>query len=163
MTMGFQGTNGVRTSSEKDCQEILDIFFSHGHTELDTARVYAEGTTEQVGTLTRRTSDPGANRMVFTFTPGLGQAQFEECDDRHQVRRMISCCGRGHVLIFWCRVYPVTPGDHSPPTLRSIFLTSLRSLKRDKVRVLYLHAPDRSVPFEDTVREINKLYTEGRL
>jgi aflatoxin B1 aldehyde reductase len=68
-----------------------------------------------------------------------------------------------HTLICWRRVYPVTPGDHSPHALRSIFNTSLQSLKRDKVRVLYLHAPDRSVPFQDTVREINKLYTEGRL
>jgi aryl-alcohol dehydrogenase-like predicted oxidoreductase len=61
------------------------------------------------------------------------------------------------------RVYPVNPGDHSPKKLRSIFLTSLQHLKRDKVRVLYLHAPDRSVPFEDTAREINNLYKEGRL
>lgn len=48
MTIGFEGTNGVRTSGEKESQEILDTFFSHGHTELDTARIYAEGTTEQV-------------------------------------------------------------------------------------------------------------------
>lgn len=48
MTFGFEGKNGVRTSKEQDCQEILDVFFSHGHKELDTARVYAEGTTEEV-------------------------------------------------------------------------------------------------------------------
>lgn len=61
------------------------------------------------------------------------------------------------------RVYPFKPGDHSPENLRNTFLTSLKYLKRDKVRVLYLHAPDRSVPFEDTVREINNLYREGKL
>jgi aryl-alcohol dehydrogenase-like predicted oxidoreductase len=97
----------------------------------------------------------------MVFTPDVGQARIEECDDRHKVRRVIYVVR--YALIFWRRVYPVTPGDHSPHTLRSIFTTSLQSLKRDKVRVLYLHAPDRSVPFEDTVREINKLYTEGRL
>ena len=48
MTMGEAGKNGVRTSDLKECQEILDIFFSHGHKELDTARMYAEGTTEPV-------------------------------------------------------------------------------------------------------------------
>lgn len=48
MTIGFEGTNGVRNSGEQECQEILDTFFSHGHTELDTARIYAGGTTEQV-------------------------------------------------------------------------------------------------------------------
>lgn len=49
MTFGSEGKNGVRTSSLADCQEILDVFFDHGHSELDTARMYAEGTTEQVG------------------------------------------------------------------------------------------------------------------
>lgn len=61
------------------------------------------------------------------------------------------------------RVYPVNPGDHAPDKLRSTFLTSLKYLNRDKVRVLYLHAPDRSVPFEETLQEINKLHSEGLL
>ncbi len=48
MTMGEAGKNGVRTADPKECQEILDTFFSHGHKEIDTARMYAEGTTEPV-------------------------------------------------------------------------------------------------------------------
>ncbi|KAI0934347.1 hypothetical protein AcV5_006218 [Taiwanofungus camphoratus] len=59
------------------------------------------------------------------------------------------------------KVYPVKPGDHAPATLRSTFQTSLKLLAPLKVRVLYLHAPDRSVPFEDTLREVNELYKEG--
>jgi len=59
------------------------------------------------------------------------------------------------------RVYPVKPGDHAPEALRAIFETSLKTLNRPKVRVLYLHAPDRSVPFEATLREVNALYDEG--
>ncbi|OJA19878.1 hypothetical protein AZE42_12800 [Rhizopogon vesiculosus] len=121
MTIGFDGKNRVRTSKENDCQELLDTFFSHGHTELDTAQVYAEGTTEQV-----LAKLDVKNATIDT------------------------------------KVWPVNPGDHSPEKLRSIFLTSLQHLKHN-VRVLYLHAPDRSVPFEDTVREINNLYKEGRL
>ena len=50
MTMGEQGKNGVRTSDRAECQEIVDVFFRHGHRELDTARMYAEGTTEPVRT-----------------------------------------------------------------------------------------------------------------
>ncbi len=61
------------------------------------------------------------------------------------------------------RVYPTNPGDHSPAKLRATFLTSLALLKREKVRVLYLHAPDRSVPFKETLGEMNKLYEEGLL
>lgn len=48
MTVGFPGKNGVRSSDLKECQEIMDTFFKHGHKELDTARMYAEGTTEQL-------------------------------------------------------------------------------------------------------------------
>ena len=48
-------------------------------------------------------------------------------------------------------MYPFKPGDHSPENL----LISLQYLEYDKVRVLYLHTPDRSVMFEDTVREVN--------
>ncbi|KAH0832879.1 Aldo keto reductase [Lanmaoa asiatica] len=121
MTIGFEGKNGVRTSSLTECQEILDVFFEHGHSELDTARMYAEGTTEQV-----------------LSHLNLGGATIDT------------------------KVYPVKPGDHLPENLRNTFMTSLKCLKRDKVRVLYLHAPDRSVPFEDTVREVNNLYKEGK-
>ncbi|KAJ3966935.1 Aldo/keto reductase [Lentinula raphanica] len=120
MTMGFPGKNGVRTSDLDECQNIIDIFLQHGHSELDTARMYAEGTTEE---LLSKLDLKGAT--IDT------------------------------------KVYPVKPGDHSPASLRSTFLTSLE-LKRDKVRVLYLHAPDRSTPFEETVAEVNKLYQEGR-
>lgn len=48
MTIGVQGKNGVRNHEMSECQEIIDVFYSHGHRELDTARVYAEGTTEEV-------------------------------------------------------------------------------------------------------------------
>jgi len=48
MTMGIEGKNGVRNHDLKECQEIIDVFVNHGHTELDTARMYAEGTTEPV-------------------------------------------------------------------------------------------------------------------
>lgn len=61
------------------------------------------------------------------------------------------------------RVYPVKPGDHSPKNLRATFQTSLKTLNKPKVRILYLHAPDRSVPFEETVEEVDKMHKEGLL
>lgn len=66
-------------------------------------------------------------------------------------------------LFSFHRVYPSKPGDHSPKALRATFLTSLKSLNRSKTRVLYLHAPDRSVPFEDTLSEVNQMHKEGLL
>lgn len=61
------------------------------------------------------------------------------------------------------RVFPVKPGDHAPAALRATFQTSLKLLSPLKARVLYLHAPDRSTPFEETLREVNELYKEGHL
>ena len=47
--------------------------------------------------------------------------------------------------------------------VRATFATSLAKLAPHKVRVLYLHAPDRSVPFEETLREVSAMYDEGLL
>lgn len=68
----------------------------------------------------------------------------------------------GRLIIMW-RVYPVKAGDHAPAALRSTFLKSLEALNRDRVRTLYLHAPDRSTPFEETLEEVNRLHQEGLL
>ncbi|TRM58039.1 NADP-dependent oxidoreductase domain-containing protein [Schizophyllum amplum] len=106
----------------QECQTILDVFFDLGHRELDTARVYCAGTTEELlGTL------------------DLRDATLDT------------------------KVYPVSPGGHEPKALRATFMESLKALKRDKVRVLYLHAPDRQIPFADTCAEMDKMYKEGLL
>jgi len=121
MTFGEPGKNGVRTGKLEDCQEILNTFFSHNQWELDTARVYANGTTESV----------------------LAKLNLQKA-----------------TLDTKCM--PGQPGDHSPEKLRTTFDTSLRALAPHKIRVFYLHAPDRSVPFEDTLSEVDKLHKEGK-
>ncbi|KAK0483578.1 Aldo/keto reductase [Armillaria novae-zelandiae] len=120
MTLGLPGSSAVRVTDKKEAQDILDTFFGFGHKELDTARIYCGGTTEQL----------------------LSQLDLQEAT-------------------IDTKVYPVKPGDHTPHVLRETFQTSLKALNRQKVRVLYLHAPDRSVPFEDTLKAINELYREG--
>ncbi|KAG8818234.1 hypothetical protein FRC19_010790 [Serendipita sp. 401] len=121
MTFGHPGKNGVRTDTLEGCQEIVDVFTKHGGKEIDTARMYAEGTAEEV----------------------LSQLDL-------------------HGATVDTKVYPVTPGDHHPDKLRSTFEISLSKLGRIKPRVFYLHAPDRSVPFEDTVAAVNALYSQGK-
>lgn len=39
--------------------------------------------------------------------------------------------------------------------------TSLKELGTDCVDIFYLHAADRSVPFDETLREVNKMHKEG--
>jgi aflatoxin B1 aldehyde reductase len=57
----------------------------------------------------------------------------------------------------------VKSGDHLPEAIEAALLTSLKALNVVKVRTFYLHAPDRSVPFEDTVRAVNELHARGFL
>lgn len=59
-------------------------------------------------------------------------------------------------------------GVHIPPfldtrgkTLRELMAESMSALKTDKVDLLYLHGPDRSKSYEQTLREINDLHNEG--
>ncbi|KAL1969460.1 hypothetical protein VTN77DRAFT_8898 [Rasamsonia byssochlamydoides] len=60
------------------------------------------------------------------------------------------------------KVYPREPGTHKPDVLRQQFETSLRELGTDCVDIFYLHAPDRSVPFAETLEEVDKLHREGK-
>lgn len=111
---------------------MLDCFQRHGHSEVDTSRVYAAGSSEEY----------------------LGNSQWQ---------------GRG--LRMQTKVYPtagkglenLTPEiyTHSPEDVRESLKRSLDALKADKIDIFYLHAPDRSIPFEVTLREVNQLYQEG--
>jgi len=47
MTFGEAGKEGARVHDLKDVQAILDAFYAHGHTEIDTARDYTAGTSEE--------------------------------------------------------------------------------------------------------------------
>ncbi|KAF2450544.1 aflatoxin B1-aldehyde reductase [Karstenula rhodostoma CBS 690.94] len=61
------------------------------------------------------------------------------------------------------KLYPLKPGKHEPQALRESFEESLKQLQTDYVDIFYLHAPDRSVPFERTLEAVNELYKEGKL
>ncbi|KKY37960.1 putative aflatoxin b1 aldehyde reductase member 2 [Diaporthe ampelina] len=60
------------------------------------------------------------------------------------------------------KVYPEKPGMHEASRLRKLITSSLNELGSDSVDIFYLHAPDRSVPYEDTLAEVNKFYQEGK-
>ena len=51
---------------------------------------------------------------------------------------------------------------HQPSDVRRGLLDSLKALKCEKIDMFYLHGPDRKTAFEDTLREVNELYKEGR-
>ncbi|OJJ49949.1 hypothetical protein ASPZODRAFT_59043 [Penicilliopsis zonata CBS 506.65] len=58
--------------------------------------------------------------------------------------------------------YPQAPGDHKPNVLRERLELSLKELATEQVDIFYLHAPDRSVPFAETLEAANELHKEGK-
>ncbi|KAL2815644.1 NADP-dependent oxidoreductase domain-containing protein [Aspergillus cavernicola] len=58
--------------------------------------------------------------------------------------------------------YPLQPGFHKPEVVREKLNESLRELGTDSVDIFYLHAPDRSVPFAETLGEVDKLHREDK-
>jgi len=119
MIMGAAGKNGVRNSDLGECQRILDVYLSR-FKEIDTARVYAEGTTEEyLAKLDLKGASVDTKVMPFQ-------------------------------------------GGHKPEALRRTLGVSLEKLSPYRVRIFYLHAPDRTVPFSDTLAEVDKLHKEGQ-
>jgi len=59
------------------------------------------------------------------------------------------------------KLFPKEPGTFAPATLRAQLNESLKALGPHKIRVLYLHAPDRKTDIEETLGELNKMYEEG--
>ncbi|OTB10095.1 hypothetical protein K445DRAFT_323321 [Daldinia sp. EC12] len=60
------------------------------------------------------------------------------------------------------KIWPLPPGSHKPDALTSTFDTCLKELGTDSVDILYLHAPDRSVPFADTLEAVDRLHKAGK-
>ena len=58
--------------------------------------------------------------------------------------------------------YPRQPGQHKPEVIKEQLNISLKELKTNCVDIFYLHAADRSVPFEETLQAVNELHKEGK-
>ena len=129
MTIGKPGVEQTRVHTLEEARAILDVFQKFGHSEIDTARYYGQGSSEEY----------------------LGQLDWQK---------------RG--IIMDTKYYPTAgrgmPGEqstHKPEDLRKNLLASLKALGCEKVDMWYLHGPDRTTPYEETLREVNNLYNEG--
>lgn len=67
---------------------------------------------------------------------------------------------RGLTLATKC--YPREPGMHKAERITESSNKSLSELKTDCVDIFYLHAADRSVPFEETLEAVNQLHKAGK-
>ncbi|KAI0641001.1 Aldo/keto reductase [Trametes meyenii] len=133
MTFGESGKEGARVHDLSDVEAILDVFQAHSHYEIDTARIYGQGTSEEY----------------------LGKIGWQK---------------RG--LVMGTKLYPIaaesswggisTPMSHSPEDLRKFIDVQLKALNADSVDLWYLHGPDRTVPYEVTLKAVNNLHKEGK-
>ncbi|KXT13900.1 hypothetical protein AC579_2635 [Pseudocercospora musae] len=58
--------------------------------------------------------------------------------------------------------YPQQPGDNTKANIKKNVEKSLAELGSSQVDLFYLHAPDRSVPFEETLEACNELHQAGK-
>jgi len=121
---GYRDGSGIGVTGDKAVvQSLIDLFKSHGHNEIDNARVYGDGTSETV----------------------LADIEWQK---------------QGLILDTKIRSNPA--GAHTPEKIAESVEESLRELKTNKVHILYLHAPDRSVPLETVLAAVNEEYKKGR-
>lgn len=67
---------------------------------------------------------------------------------------------RGLTIATKC--YPSKPGMHTKDEITASLTKSLEELKTDCVDIFYLHAPDRSVPFKETLEAVNEMHKAGK-
>jgi aflatoxin B1 aldehyde reductase len=60
------------------------------------------------------------------------------------------------------KLYPRASERHTPEELRRTLEKSLAALRTEKVELFYLHAPDRTVPWEVTFKAVDELHKEGK-
>ncbi|KAF9548184.1 Aldo/keto reductase [Agrocybe pediades] len=128
MTFGEEGKHGARVFDLKDVQAILDVFHSHGHTEIDTARFYAAGTSEEY----------------------LGKLNVASQGFKIQTK-------------LYPAKYPALGLNisHDEASIKKHLQDSLKALNVKTLDMWYLHGPDRTVPYEITLKAVNDAYKEG--
>ncbi|CDW98726.1 hypothetical protein [Sporisorium scitamineum] len=136
MTFGAAGAEQSRVHSLDECRAILDIFASHGHTELDTARMYGAGSSEaylrQLGYTV-----PSPSHHFTIATKAFPSARNPNFPSQNK--------------------YTFEPSD-----LRRSIADSLTALGTEQVDLFYLHSPDRQVDLECTLEAVNEAYKEGK-
>ncbi|KAI0655683.1 Aldo/keto reductase [Cubamyces menziesii] len=134
MTFGEEGKEGARVHDLKDVEAILDVFQAHGHYEIDTARTYSGGTSEEyLGKINWQKRGLIIDTKLY---PNAGSTRWR---------------GASSVRI-----------SHSPEDLRKFLDIQLKALNTDSVEMWYLHGPDRTTPYEVTMKAVNDLYKEGK-
>ncbi|EWC43670.1 hypothetical protein DRE_01557 [Drechslerella stenobrocha 248] len=136
MSFGREGLPTSRITSLDGAGQILDLFASRGYTDIDSARIYGGGSSEEMlgeldwqkrGLVMQTKLYPVGSTAMAAAAPSLGMPIY----------------------------------THHSGEIRRGLLDSLKALKADKIDLFDLHGPDRTVDFTVTLQEVNELYKEG--
>lgn len=118
------------------------MILAHGHIGIDTAQNYGNGTSEKVDTLSRAVILCKLTIYIWQMLGTLDLKGLARIDTK---------------------IFPLHPGDHAASRIKDSIKKSLQDLGPHKIRVFYLHAPDRATPYEETLEAVNDLYKQGIL
>ncbi|KAF9157166.1 hypothetical protein BGX21_008598 [Mortierella sp. AD011] len=99
MTFGLEVKNNlnlIRVCGAENVKPFLDLFHSYGHVEIDTARIYGSGTTEQV-----LSQLPTAHLKIATKAWPFEEGSFNEENLEAQFRQSLEALNTTKVDIFY--------------------------------------------------------------
>nr|GAT51696.1 predicted protein [Mycena chlorophos] len=145
MTVGAPETkaDGARVTEVADVAAMLDAFTARGHVEVDTARLYCKGTSEEL--LAKADWKARGILMETKLYPTRNALRLRHLLDDATIQQLT----KGGI-------------SHTPEDLRKHIALSLEALKTDCLEIFYLHGPDRDTPYEDTLKTVDELYREGK-
>eukprot|EP01127_Copromyxa_protea_P002946 TRINITY_DN12858_c0_g1_i1.p1 TRINITY_DN12858_c0_g1~~TRINITY_DN12858_c0_g1_i1.p1 ORF type:complete len:329 (-),score=65.44 TRINITY_DN12858_c0_g1_i1:23-1009(-) len=127
------GTMGVGASmNQETSKQLLEVFSSYGHSEVDTALMYQGGKTEKV----------------------LGAIGLPQ--DKFSVATKVNPWFKDGK----CTDFP--QGSLTKPLIKQQMNLCCSNLRMKKIPLLYLHAPDHATPITETLEAINELHKLGK-
>lgn len=124
------GDNRTKVHTIEEAQQMVNKFRDYGYNDIDTARIYGNGSSEEfLGRM-----DLTGMKLATKLFPSAANPDIASSIHLYH---------------------------HTPEDLRRGLMSSLKALNVPKVHIWYLHSPDRTVPFKETLSEVNKLYQEG--
>jgi aflatoxin B1 aldehyde reductase len=75
----------------------------------------------------------------------------------------LGAAGAGDRTIIDTKVLSMKPGSHQKAKILEGIDSSLRELNIKQINIEYLHAPDRTTPFEEAAEAMNQAHREGKI
>ncbi|KAJ7852255.1 aflatoxin B1-aldehyde reductase, partial [Mycena leptocephala] len=114
--------------------------------------IYGAGGIGALGTFGKLTNAAAAQPVVDAWCERVGASAIDSSN--------LHGFGTSERWIFI--VLSTRAGDHSAVKLKAAYAKTIEALKGVRIRVLYLHAPDRTTPWTETMQTIDELYKEGK-